>query len=668
MTRLFTHMLGGVWWCNAGWSLDAISKVLYPDGVYANTGCTLLTSRQEKNFIDLCIAKNRAKKPLDRTAMRRQVQILLKEQHRRNQDVRYTPRPLTPTGKAIVKQSSTQPHLPSNDWFIKLFKRHPEAGEGSVTAKDVDRTRCTDPEFLADDLGQLHQDLYDAGKVEKDGKWKRHPGPENDDKLGRGPGYMSRAGVFQCDEKGQFFFYNVETGRLSRKKYAHASNEPAVVTVVENRTCFTYVPWADMNGDFLFAQVTFVGAGVCASHLCEGLDDCLLLQYNDKGQQDGDTYAQALEHLNKVLKLKHEDHPLVCGPGVIRVNTTDGHYSRKELKTLLASLETLIHVQIRRGGGSFITQMWDQMFNKFGETYQKLLFSLKAVFDYDKTDPHAQFKMNIKCVLSMLCQMHPNGQMVWATKGDVCEALAKVGLPLYGIDLTLLLSNPLVNKPTTLDTTSPHQSACAAQTPRAQVPPRPETFSSPKHAAGMRRGSQEHLKRKLEFTEKRLASYLSSPEDIAEAQVRMSQPSAYEEAMGRDMLSRINDGDNGSRKKLKLDLKTVYGNVSTNTELLKVRREARKQQELDREKETDKSEKARVLRHQYTLCSALNAVCSCGCDPCVVATYKYCAQCDKSGRYPLLKSSCSKQKCIQERLEAAGDADAGPDANAVSSE
>lgn len=64
-----------------------------------------------------------------------------------------------------------------------------------------------------------------------------------------------------------------------------------------------------MNGDFLFAQVTFVGAGVHASHLCEGLDDCLLLQCNDKGQQDGGTCAQALEHLNKVLKLKHKDPP-----------------------------------------------------------------------------------------------------------------------------------------------------------------------------------------------------------------------------------------------------------------------------------------------------------------------------------------------------------------------
>ena len=73
------------------------------------------------------------------------------------------------------------------------------------------------------------------------------------------------------------------------------------------------------------------------------------------------------------------------------MNTTDGHHSRKELKTLLASLETLIHVQIRRGGGSFVTQMWDQTFNKFGEMHQKLLFSLKAVFHFDKTDPHAQF-------------------------------------------------------------------------------------------------------------------------------------------------------------------------------------------------------------------------------------------------------------------------------------
>lgn len=67
--------------------------------------------------------------------------------------------------------------------------------------------------------------------------------------------------------------------------------------------------------------------------------------------------------------------------------------------------------------------------------------------------------------------------MVWATKGDICEALAKVGLPLHGIDLGLLLSNPLVNEPTALDATSPHQSACAAQPPRAQVPSRPETFN-----------------------------------------------------------------------------------------------------------------------------------------------------------------------------------------------
>ena len=277
--------------------------------------------------------------------MRKQVQLLIREQHRRNQDSRHVSRPLTVAAEAMLKQSSAAPHLPANDWFGRLFKRHPEAGEGSVTSKDVDRTRCTDPNFLADDLSTLQQNLYDAGKVDKDGKWVKHPGPENDDKIGRSPGCISRAAVFQCDEKGQFFFYNVETGRLSRKKCAHAAGEPAVVTVVENRTCFTYVPWANVNGDFLCAQVIYVGAGVCASHLCEGLPDNILIQHNDKGQQDGDTRAQALEFLNKILIKKHDNHPLICGANVVRVNTTDGHHSRKELVTLEASIRLSIHNQ-----------------------------------------------------------------------------------------------------------------------------------------------------------------------------------------------------------------------------------------------------------------------------------------------------------------------------------
>ena len=590
--------------------------------------------------------------------MRKQVQLLIREQHRRNQDSRYVSRPLTVAAEAILKQSSAAPHLPANDWFGRLFKRHPEAGEGSVTSKDVDRTRCTDPNFLADDLSTLQQNLYDAGKVDKDGKWVKHPGPENDDKIGRSPGHISRAAVFQCDEKGQFFFYNVETGRLSRKKYAHAAGEPAVVTVVENRTCFTYVPWADVNGDFLCAQVIYVGAGVCASHLCEGLPDNILIQYNDKGQQDGDTYAQALEFLNKILIKKHDNHPLICGANVVRVNTTDGHHSRKELVTLEASIRLSIHINIRRGGGSFITQMWDQIFAKFGDMYQKLLFSLVAHFNASKTDPHAQFKMTIKCVNSIICQMHPNGAMVWATKGDICEALAKVGLPLHGIDLGLLLDNPLVDKPAALTAPSAPPGVDTQETPSSQVPPRLGNWSSPKHAPGLRNGSSEHLKRKLEFTEKDRDSYRHTPEDVAEAQLRMAQPSAYEEAMGRDMMARINDGDDGSRKKLKVG--TVYGNISTNAELLEARRKARDQQDADREKDADKAEKSRLLRQKYALCSALNAVCSCECDPCVVATYKYCAQCDKSNRYPLLKSGCNKQKCIQERAQAAEDAGAGP--------
>ena len=128
--------------------------------------------------------------------------------------------------------------------------------------------------------------------------------------------------------------------------------------------------------------------------------------------------------------------------------------------------------------------------------------------------------------------------------------------------------------------------------------------------------------------------------------------------MGRDMMARINDGDDGSRKKLKVG--TVYGNISTNAELLEARRKARDQQDADREKDADKADKSRLPRQKHALCSALNAVCSCECDPCVVATYKYCAQCDKSNRYPLLKSGCNKQKCIQERAQAAEDAGAGP--------
>ena len=104
------------------------------------------------------------------------------------------------------------------------------------------------------------------------------------------------------------------------------------------------------------------------------------------------------------------------------------------------------------------------------------------------------------------------------------------------------------------------------------------------------------------------------------------------------MMARINDGDDGSRKKLKVG--TVYGNISTNAELLEARRKARDQQDADREKDADKADKSRLLRQKHALC----------CLKCVDpgSGQKIPAICHGAGAYPINlvlkteKSTCNR--------------------------
>lgn len=82
--------------------------------------------------------------------------------------------------------------------------------------------------------------------------------------------------------------------------------------------------------------------------------------------------------------------------------TTSRSSTQWRTEPLTVSHGLNISIQVRKGGGSFISQMWDQVFNKFGVEYQKHMNAVIRYFESTSVNPRNIFRMTKQTVLSAL--------------------------------------------------------------------------------------------------------------------------------------------------------------------------------------------------------------------------------------------------------------------------
>eukprot|EP00040_Diaphanoeca_grandis_P011114 m.56874 g.56874 ORF g.56874 m.56874 type:complete len:747 (+) comp22310_c1_seq1:702-2942(+) len=527
--------------------------------------------------------------------------------------------------------------------MVNVFTKWPK------TNKDVQRGRATDANYLASDMDQLRKNLFDVGITTEDGRFVVIP--EDRNKIDGIGGWYARAKLIQMDEKGQFFYYDNVKGCMARSKFGAVRGASAVFIGQDNREQFTYVPWCDTNGVFLFCQIIFKGTLRLEGHLTENLATApVMVQYTKDGNQSPETFKFALIFLHARLRKVHDNDPLICGPDVIVMVTTDGHYTRKADEVLLKGLELNIHVQVRYGASSFITQMWDQVFHKFADEYNKLTDAIVAVHRAERTNTHASFKMTKQYITGIIASLHQFGNCAWCSRGCLLEAFDKVGITYAGLNTNRLLENPLVTNSNNAALKAARFKSVSLPTPRT-VLPRPAEFQTP---PGMRRTMTPYSSLKVQCLQAKIDNLLYSPQDIAEAQAEMIAPTPFQLATAVPLMTMIDDDSNNGHH---LNIGQVSGNLSQNAELLGVRAQQRAARATSTINKQNKDTEYLALRTKYFSCEAADPG-TCGCvTGCPLTIYKYCRMCDLGGRPALQKSRCRKQACLLAQVDPISNVD-----------
>eukprot|EP00040_Diaphanoeca_grandis_P039478 m.259163 g.259163 ORF g.259163 m.259163 type:complete len:897 (+) comp37639_c0_seq1:202-2892(+) len=630
------------------WTLDKVGAAMFPQRPFA--GQFLLSDRDEDKLAQWIVVEGKSGDPMSRNKIRKHIRIMLLDRLKQNKDPRYRTQPMTQAAKRIIDFPAGNQY-PANTWFRKFFARKANMiQERKMVTKDVQRGRAMDAQFLHDDMIQLHDGLFDLNILTDDGKWEAIP--EDDNFYDRG--YHARARVFQMDEKGQFFYYDTIKGRMGRIKFAVATGSDPMRIDCENRSSFSYVPWCDCNGRFIFAQLIYKGVAPLECHLTENLrHSSVLVQYTHDGNQNCTTFAEALTYLDEKLKQIHNNNPHICGPNVQRVVTTDGHYSRKGDESLNTALQLNIHIQIRKGGASFITQMWDQVFHKFADEYQKYVGGIRANFECERTNQYEQFKMTKQVVTCIISNMHINGLCTWCTPGDILQAFEKVGITRAGLNVALLLENPLVTNSTNKATTSTLFAKTSLPIPLPA--PRPTLYETP---PGTRKDISEYSAAKIKHLEARLLSFEQLPEDITEALLRLKQPSEYEKSFAEPlttMLSKEGPRTQHQVADTNRDVNTASGVITKMAWLLDKKKEQKENREGKAAAKKTQDDVYLSLRDRFFKCKA-SATCTCGEERCLRLIYHYCEECDKRGTDKCVqKTVCQKQVCKSARAQSSSE-------------
>ena len=635
-----------------GWTKETVSKALYPQ--QQHQGTTLLTLKEEGSLCQLILTHARTNKGgATRNMQRKYIRTTLRERARRAREGRDVV-PLSVAAKLVVRQPSGVLKLPTDLWFSHFVDRHRDQGlrDTHTQNKDVQRVRSTDANTLEADITELVGDLTDLGITTPDGRWVAHPGADDDGKLGRTPGFCSRAKVIQTDEKGEFLFYDRDKARMARIKVTAAAGCPAFRVACENRERYTYVPWADATPRFLFAQVIFKGAQVMEQHLCWAAaeSNCILLQYTASGQQTDETFAEAIEFCFEIRKIICHGHPIICL--TIASITTDGHFSRKGALACAVAKRCHTEIQLRgafKGGSSWITQMWDQIFAHYHNDIVKITESYVADHNCHRKNDYDVFKMTKKHILAATATQHAGGHAGWVTPGQLAMAFAVCGFLTSGVSLQPLLDNAAVQNSAT-KVTGDTRFARANTLPASatQAPTRPAAWRTPERLQGARRTTAAYFAARLAHAELERDSYKKSPQDIMEATAESLQLDPCQAATVAPVAQEIHAAlDRGNKRAIKPP-GANRGNATGLINRLQWFCDERADSKADRDaKQGRKRAKSDVLQEllvRYKRCQ-LSDACVCGADACVQDEYFCCRGCDDKGRAALQKSVCRKGHC-----------------------
>lgn len=360
--------------------------------------------------------------------------------------------------------------------------------------------------------------------------------------------------------------------------------------------------------DFIALKVIFKGTHALAGHIPDNLDESpVLVQYAEGGVQTSETFEKAFRYLREVMKVRFNNDPDICGKKL--VVTTDGHGSRYGVEVLETCEALDIRPNIRSGGSSWLTQMWDQIFDLFSREYVKFGMAMVSSHRATRANKHDVFTMSKQLVLAIICQMHYRGNCTWATPGDIVKAFDLVGIRWYGIEVAQLLSNPAVNGAVKPDTKFKGKEL---PTPVELLPP-PADLTPPKN---LREGTLAHKDFRIRCLEAELAYYKRTPETCMRMAERGIELESHEWAEIAAILSATKD-DSSSTKRLTINSAT--GDILKENRGLITEKRKRKAEALEKDAKTKKAkEEAYELKLCYLRCAREGAPCTCGRTPCVV--------------------------------------------------
>ena len=297
------------------------------------------------------------------------------------------------------------------------------------------------------------------------------------------------------------------------------------------------------------------------------------------------------------------------------------------------------------GGGSWITQMWDQIFMMFHDCFSKLIDACVTSHNAQRTNDRDVFVMQKRHVLLAMSTMHRGGHCGWCSPGDLAMAFAKVGIGLDGVSLTPLLANPAI---TNAPTAAPRDTRCAAaSTVPVTAPHLPRVVGDWCTPEKVRKGTTEHWKLKCEHSQQEAAQCKRHPQDVLKLQADIDRPTPYQQQVVSVVASELKCLDRKNQKTVKppgANAGNVTGLINRMQWFVRTRDAQVQSREATAKAGQTKKDADIALRNKWQACKN-SADCTCGDGGCAVQMYNYCRGCDEEGRKCMQKAVCFKQKC-----------------------
>ena len=307
------------------WSATTIKEMVYSQK--SHESLFTLTPNEIAGLCRTIKEYGTANDPLNRKRLRAFVRQQLLLRQRQLKDPNRKVAKLTVHAIKIIQQTPGSETLPTAAWwsgFEEANKDKIHAGQRAV--KSIARIATYSAIVLKEDFDLMAEQLHKAKLIDENNNWIATERDKSN--ITRINGNDVRSKLFQVDEKGNFIHYDTEKGKVKQTKYYAGKSCPIIASALENRECFSYVPWCDANGTVLFAQIIFKGAGLKEDYFCQGTQTApIIIQNTPCGTQTSASFAEAIRHLKLRLIELHNNDDFICNQGK-RIITTDGQAAR----------------------------------------------------------------------------------------------------------------------------------------------------------------------------------------------------------------------------------------------------------------------------------------------------------------------------------------------------